>query len=175
MTLVSKQSFDDVLSVGDRKAMRISYLNDRIRAIKKIFADIQASHAAWIEHWDTEPDWLIEYVTEEAEEKLYGLRSEYDRAKNEILRLVNDEKTPISEGMIERAHEYDLVSLFDYPKKVGSLWFAICPFHEDTHPSLVLYKDHYHCYVCEAHGDQIALLMERDQMTFVEAVRALNR
>ena len=34
-----------------------------------------------------------------------------------------------------------------------------CPFHDDHTPSLVVYPDHFHCYVCGAHGDHIDWLM----------------
>lgn len=32
---------------------------------------------------------------------------------------------------------------------------ALCPFHNDTHPSLFIKKDFFHCFVCDAGGDQI--------------------
>lgn len=35
----------------------------------------------------------------------------------------------------------------DY-KREGSLVKIICPFHNDTHPSMVLYDDHAYCYAC---------------------------
>lgn len=35
---------------------------------------------------------------------------------------------------------------------------AICPFHADRRPSLHLYADGYHCFVCGAHGDVIDLV-----------------
>ncbi len=28
-----------------------------------------------------------------------------------------------------------------------------CPFHEDRHPSMKIYDDHYYCFGCQAHGD----------------------
>lgn len=28
-----------------------------------------------------------------------------------------------------------------------------CPFHDDRHPSMKLYEDHYHCFGCQANGD----------------------
>ena len=31
-----------------------------------------------------------------------------------------------------------------------------CPFHDDRHPSMKLYEDHYHCFGCQANGDVIA-------------------
>ena len=30
---------------------------------------------------------------------------------------------------------------------------ACCPFHEDHHPSMKLYEDHFYCFACGAHGD----------------------
>lgn len=32
---------------------------------------------------------------------------------------------------------------------------ALCPFHDDRHPSLFVDDDHYHCYACGEHGDVI--------------------
>ena len=32
---------------------------------------------------------------------------------------------------------------------------ALCPFHNDRHPSLFVDDDHYHCYACGEHGDVI--------------------
>jgi DNA primase len=39
---------------------------------------------------------------------------------------------------------------------------ALCPFHTDHSPSLHLYqaapgRDHFHCFVCGAHGDAVTL------------------
>ena len=30
-----------------------------------------------------------------------------------------------------------------------------CPFHQDRHPSMKLYDDHYHCFACQETGDVI--------------------
>lgn len=32
---------------------------------------------------------------------------------------------------------------------------ALCPFHNDRHPSLYVADDHYHCFGCGEHGDVI--------------------
>ena len=34
---------------------------------------------------------------------------------------------------------------------------ALCPFHNDRHPSLYVSDDHYHCFACGEHGDVIDL------------------
>lgn len=30
-----------------------------------------------------------------------------------------------------------------------------CPFHDDWHPSMKFYDDHFHCFGCQATGDVI--------------------
>ena len=51
---------------------------------------------------------------------------------------------------------------------------VICPFHPDTRPSCHLYPDHFHCFACGAHGDQIAWLMKVDGLDYAEAVETLQ-
>ena len=46
---------------------------------------------------------------------------------------------------------------------------ALCPFHNDRHPSLYVSDDHYHCFACGEHGDVIDLtakLFERIKESF---------
>jgi DNA primase len=58
---------------------------------------------------------------------------------------------------------------------------AICPFHNDKDPSLHLYskkgngqhRDHYHCFVCGAHGDAIKLIQEYERLSFPDAAERL--
>lgn len=35
---------------------------------------------------------------------------------------------------------------------------ALCPFHDDTHPSMFIHNGFFHCFVCDAGGDQIAFV-----------------
>lgn len=57
---------------------------------------------------------------------------------------------------------------------------AICPFHNDSRPSLNLFrnpssakKDAYHCFACGAHGDVLALIRQVRGVGFREAVEWL--
>lgn len=58
---------------------------------------------------------------------------------------------------------------------------ALCPFHNDKDPSLHLYRggsgqterDHYHCFVCGAHGDAISLIQNYEKLSFWEAAQRL--
>ena len=56
---------------------------------------------------------------------------------------------------------------------------ALCPFHNDTTPSLNLYEakngevPHYYCFACGSHGDLTGLVREVKGVTFLDAVRWL--
>ena len=54
--------------------------------------------------------------------------------------------------------------------QVNSRRMCLCPFHDDHHPSMALgRKNHYRCFVCDAHGDVIDLVMRFLNKTFTEA------
>lgn len=48
---------------------------------------------------------------------------------------------------------------------------AICPFHDDRHPSLhfSIARNTYRCFVCEAHGGPVDLVMNRLNLRFRDA------
>jgi DNA primase len=62
-------------------------------------------------------------------------------------------------------------------KKAGASWTGLCPFHAERSPSfqVVPEKGFYHCFGCGKHGDAFAWLMEREGMTFPEALETLAR
>lgn len=53
---------------------------------------------------------------------------------------------------------------------------ALCPFHDDSNPSLTfnVRKNRYKCYVCDARGGVIDLVMHYEHKTFLEACRWLK-
>ncbi len=54
--------------------------------------------------------------------------------------------------------------------QVNSRRMCLCPFHDDHHPSMALgRKNHYRCFVCDARGDVIDLVMRFLNKTFTEA------
>jgi len=55
-------------------------------------------------------------------------------------------------------------------EKKGNYKKVLCPFHNDTNPSLVLYKDHYHCYACGAHGNIFEIVKHNNGYSFNEAL-----
>lgn len=48
-----------------------------------------------------------------------------------------------------------------------------CPFHDDRHPSMKLYEDHYHCFGCQTNGDVIAFTSKLFGITPLEAAQKL--
>ena len=53
---------------------------------------------------------------------------------------------------------------------------ALCPFHDDSNPSLTfnVRKNRYRCFVCDAHGGTIDLVMKYLNKDFLSACRWLN-
>lgn len=73
----------------------------------------------------------------------------------------------------------DLVSIIGEVtplKRSGKDYKGKCPFHEDRTPSfyVVPNKGIYHCFGCGAKGDVFKFLMDRQGMTFLDAVRTLG-
>lgn len=62
-------------------------------------------------------------------------------------------------------------------RKQGSAHVGLCPFHAERTPSfqVVAARGFYHCFGCGKHGDAFAWLMEREGMTFPEALEQLAR
>ena len=69
----------------------------------------------------------------------------------------------------------DLIGRDHRVEPQGREYKCICPFHNDTKPSLGIYERHgewrYKCFACGAGGDCFTYLMEYHKMSFVEAVR----
>ena len=61
--------------------------------------------------------------------------------------------------------------------KAGINYKAVCPFHNDHTPSLVVSKTRqtYHCFVCGKHGSVVDFVMENDNLSFIEAMRYLAK
>ena len=50
---------------------------------------------------------------------------------------------------------------------------ALCPFHNDRHPSLYVADDHYYCFACGAHGDVIGFAANFFGLPIYEAAQRL--
>jgi len=60
-------------------------------------------------------------------------------------------------------------------KKAGTTYKGLCPFHGEKTPSFVVTpgRETWHCFGCGRGGDIFSFVMERDGLTFPEALRTL--
>ncbi|MCH5343713.1 MAG: DNA primase [Acetatifactor sp.] len=69
----------------------------------------------------------------------------------------------------------DVVSGYVKLQKKGSSFWGLCPFHNEKSPSFSVSGDRqmYHCFGCGAGGNVFTFLMNYENFTFPEAIRAL--
>lgn len=60
-----------------------------------------------------------------------------------------------------------------YGVEVNRYGKALCPFHNDRHPSLFVDDDHYYCYACGEHGDVIDFTAKLFGLKLFEAAQKL--
>ena len=67
----------------------------------------------------------------------------------------------------------DVIGAYINLQKAGINHKGICPFHQDSHPSMMVSKTRqtYHCFACGEHGDVLDFLQKYNQITFTEALR----
>jgi DNA primase len=81
------------------------------------------------------------------------------------------------EAVKERADIVDVVGEHVVLKKKGREYVGICPFHDDTSPSMTVSpaKQFYYCFSCGAGGNAIKFLMEHQRQSFSDVVLELAR
>lgn len=60
-----------------------------------------------------------------------------------------------------------------YGIEVNRYGKALCPFHNDRHPSLYIADDHYYCFACGEHGDVIDFVSRLFQLSLYDAALKL--
>ena len=60
-------------------------------------------------------------------------------------------------------------------RKSGKNDVMLCPFHEDHHPSMVIYEHHTQCFACGKTVNVIGFVMEDSNKTFLEACDWLSQ
>lgn len=71
---------------------------------------------------------------------------------------------------------YGLISPHVRLRRSGKDWKGPCPFHREKTPSFVVYEDgHYHCFGCGAKGTAFDWFMQREGISFPEAVEIVAR
>jgi DNA primase len=69
----------------------------------------------------------------------------------------------------------EIASQYTTLKRRGRKWVGLCPFHTEKTPSFTVddEKQLYHCFGCGVGGDIYSLVMERENLTFPEALKHL--
>ena len=87
----------------------------------------------------------------------------------------------ISDELLERIRNandiVDVIGEFVTLRKKGVNYVGVCPFHQDTRPSMFVSpaRQIFKCFVCGTGGDVVGFLMKHEQMSFPEAVEWLAR
>ncbi|WP_286332167.1 DNA primase, partial [Duncaniella freteri] len=84
----------------------------------------------------------------------------------------------ISDKTIQRVRDLDIADVlkpYVNLKRSGSSLIGSCPFHIDNKPSFSVspVKKLYHCFSCQRGGDAISFIMDKENLTFMDAVRKI--
>ena len=87
-------------------------------------------------------------------------------------------KVSFTEALKEVKNRFDILSIISRNltvKKNGINFVALCPFHDDKSPSLIIspQKGIYKCFSCGATGDMFKFITEYQKITFYESVKNL--
>lgn len=75
------------------------------------------------------------------------------------------------EQIKERLTMKQVAAAYGYPVRRRDL--CLCPFHQDRHPSMKLYKDGFYCFSCGAGGDIITFVSRLYGMKNQDAAKKL--
>ena len=69
----------------------------------------------------------------------------------------------------------DVIGTYIPVTPAGKLFKSLCPFHQDTRPSLQIDRTYqnYRCWACDARGDVFDFVMKFEKVPFPEAMRIL--
>ncbi len=170
MTLNSTLQAAREMGVSERYAImrRLAFLQPNIKHLER---EIWGARRRIERSRDPLIKALTESFIRDQEKELRPLK----REATALLNHVNGKETAqvpggITPDMIDQARQYPITNIIDFPKGRH----RCCPFHEDSNPSMALYDNHVHCFVCNRSWDSISVVMELDGVSFREAVLALQ-
>ncbi len=82
----------------------------------------------------------------------------------------------IKDAIILNIKIEEIISEYINLKIKGRNFFAICPFHDDTNPSLSVSpeKKIFRCFTCNVSGDVISFVMKYNNINYIEALKILG-
>jgi len=80
-----------------------------------------------------------------------------------------------TEQIRQAANIIDIVSQYTTLRKRGRKFVGLCPFHSEKDPSFTVddEKQLFHCFGCGVGGDVFTLVMEKENLSFPEALKYL--
>ncbi len=82
----------------------------------------------------------------------------------------------VKQQILDAARVEEVVGDFVTLKRRGTNLIGLCPFHNEKTPSFIVSpaKGIYKCFGCGKGGDAVSFMMEHEQMTYPEALKALG-
>ena len=79
----------------------------------------------------------------------------------------------IAEDVLKHADIVKVIGSYLNLTKKGKNYVAICPFHDDTNPSMTISPDKklFKCFVCGTGGNAITFVQKYEHISFNEAVK----
>lgn len=153
--------------VADR---RVEYLREKVAPLNKE-----------IEFWEIKKKlyggWFGKCIGNVCINKFEKQKKKLEKEISLYLNPVRIEyKENINDDDIEKARTADCGQFLDVRKVSGNRSWAICPLHNDKHPSLLCYPDGngWYCFSCNVGGDAITLVEKLYNLNFWEAVKFIN-
>ena len=80
------------------------------------------------------------------------------------------------DNLVNKANIVDIIGKYLHIQKKGKNYVAVCPFHDDSDPSLTISPDKkiFKCFVCGTGGNIISFLQEFNNITFFKALTLLS-
>ena len=82
----------------------------------------------------------------------------------------------VIEDIKNKANIVDVISRYINVIKKGNNYVAVCPFHNDTNPSMNISVDKqiYKCFSCGAGGNVFTFVSEYEKVSFIDAVKKVS-
>lgn len=156
-----KEVFPEILEIAPRRVQELEFW---IQKLREHYADNPVSGNTLEAMWERE----------DREEKLKKLKQQLVRFKRFIPQ--GEDTLGVTEAQIQEAMEVPILDLVDSPRRSGSMYTIFCPLHEERTPSCKIYvkTNGFWCFGCNRGGNTINLIMMRDEVDFVTAVRQLT-
>lgn len=89
----------------------------------------------------------------------------------------------IIQRVLDATDIVDVIGAFFTLRKTGVNYTCLCPFHDDKNDgnfiirpkNVAKYPNTWHCFVCDDGGDAVKFLMEKERLSFPDAIRWLAK